>query len=166
MNKQDIYNFLKEKDIWHEITEHKAVFTINGLKDIDLPYIEYVAKNLFVRDDKKRNYYLITVKGDKQVNLKEFKEKHQTRALSFVSENELKTIMNLELGSVTPLGILNDKEKKIKLYIYAMTNYFFMDHTLVDPKVLQESRAILDYTINEYNNISTNDMQDEYESKL
>lgn len=47
-----------------------------------------------------------------------------------------------------------------------MTNYFFMDHTLVDPKVLQESRAILDYTINEYNNISTNDMQDEYESKL
>ena len=63
MNKQDIYNFLKEKDIWHEITEHKAVFTINGLKDIDLPYIEYVAKNLFVRDDKKRNYYLITVKS-------------------------------------------------------------------------------------------------------
>lgn len=123
MNKQDIYNFLKEKDIWHEITEHKAVFTINGLKDIDLPYIEYVAKNLFVRDDKKRNYYLITVKGDKQVNLKEFKEKHQTRALSFVSENELKTIMNLELGSVTPLGILNDKEKKIKLYI----DVFFQD---------------------------------------
>ena len=123
MNEQDIYNFLKEKDIWHEITEHKAVFTINGLKDIDLPYIEYVAKNLFVRDDKKRNYYLITVKGDKQVNLKEFKEKHQTRALSFVSENELKTIMNLELGSVTPLGILNDKEKKIKLYI----DVFFQD---------------------------------------
>lgn len=39
------------------------------LSNIEIPYPEYDAKNLFVRDDKKRNYYLITVKGDKRVLL-------------------------------------------------------------------------------------------------
>ena len=28
MNKQDIYNYLKENNIWHEITEHKAVYNL------------------------------------------------------------------------------------------------------------------------------------------
>lgn len=45
------------------------------LENIDLPYPEADGKNLFVRDDKKRNYYLITVKGNKKLNLKEFRKK-------------------------------------------------------------------------------------------
>lgn len=72
--------------IWHEITEHKAVYNMAELTDVALPYPEADAKNLFVRDDKKRNYYLITVRGDKRVDLKEFRHKYGTRALSFASE--------------------------------------------------------------------------------
>ena len=41
---------------------------------IKLPYPNASAKNLFIRDDKKQNYYLLTVKGDNKVNLKEFKQ--------------------------------------------------------------------------------------------
>ena len=89
MNKQEIYEFLKNEDITHEITEHKAVFNMAELSEIDIPYPEADAKNLFVRDDKKRSYYLITVKGDKRVDLKEFRQKNGTRALSFASENDL-----------------------------------------------------------------------------
>lgn len=69
MDKQEIYDFLEEKNIWHEITEHRAVYNMAELSQIDIPYPEADAKNLFVRDDKKRNYYLITVKGDKRVDL-------------------------------------------------------------------------------------------------
>ena len=87
------------------------------LKEIDIPYPEYDAKNLFVRDDKKRNYYLITVKGDKRIDLKEFRRKNETRPLSFASENDLLDIMNLKPGSVTPLGLLNDKNNKVLFYI-------------------------------------------------
>ena len=75
MNKQEIYDFLKNQNIWNEVTEHKAVYNMAELSEIDVPYPEADAKNLFVRDDKKRNYYLITVKGDKRVNLKELKKK-------------------------------------------------------------------------------------------
>ena len=117
MNKQEIYKFLNDKNIWHEITEHKAVFNMAELSEIDIPYPEADAKNLFVRDDKKRNYYLITVKGDKRVDLKEFRKNNNTRALSFASENDLMDIMNLIPGSVTPLGMLNDKEMKVKLFL-------------------------------------------------
>ena len=117
MNKEEIYNYLNNKNIWHEITEHKAVFNMAELSEIDIPYPEADAKNLFVRDDKKRNYYLITVKGDKRVDLKEFRKNNNTRALSFASENDLMNIMNLIPGSVTPLGMLNDKEMKVKLFL-------------------------------------------------
>lgn len=117
MNKQEIYDFIKSKNIWHEITEHKAVFNMNELSEIEVPYPEYDAKNLFVRDDKKRNYYLITVKGDKRVDLKEFRRQNNTRPLSFASEQELMSIMNLIVGSVTPLGMLNDKELKVAFYL-------------------------------------------------
>ena len=117
MNKQEIYEFIKAKNIWCEITEHEAVYNMEELSNLELPYPEYDAKNLFVRDDKKKNYYLITVKGDKRVNLKEFRAKHNTRNLSFASENDLGEILNLIPGSVTPLGLLNDKELKVHFYI-------------------------------------------------
>lgn len=117
MNKQEIYEFLKNEDITHEITEHKAVFNMAELSEIDIPYPEADAKNLFVRDDKKRSYYLITVKGDKRVDLKEFRQKNGTRALSFASENDLMHILKLTPGSVTPLGILNDDGRKVTFYL-------------------------------------------------
>ncbi len=117
MNKQEVYDFLEERGIWTEITEHKAVFNMEELDSVELPYPQYDAKNLFVRDDKKKNYYLITVKGDKRVNLKEFRKINQTRPLTFASEDDLLGIMKLTPGSVTPLGILNDDERKVKFYI-------------------------------------------------
>ncbi len=75
MNKEEIYNLLRRKNIWYEITEHQAVFNMKELENIDLPYKESDGKNLFVRDDKKKNYYLITMKGDKKIDLKEFGKK-------------------------------------------------------------------------------------------
>ncbi len=117
MNKQEIYDFIKDKNIWHEITEHKAVFNMAELAEIEVLYPEYDAKNLFVRDDKKRNYYLITVKGNKRVDLKKFRKNNVTRPLSFASEQDLMSIMNLIPGAVTPLGLLNDNELKVILYL-------------------------------------------------
>lgn len=117
MNKQDVYNYLKEHKIWFEVTEHKAVFSMGELSDVELPYPQADAKNLFVRDDKKNNFYLITVRGDKRVNLKEFRKQNGTRPLSFASEEELYNIMQLLPGSVTPFGILNDSERRVQFFI-------------------------------------------------
>ncbi|MBE6147965.1 MAG: prolyl-tRNA synthetase associated domain-containing protein [Firmicutes bacterium] len=117
MNKQDIYNLLKDNNLWHEITEHGEVYTMKDLSEIELPYPQCDAKNILVRDDKKINYYLITVKNDKRVDLKDFQNKYNTRRLSFASENDLLNILNLTPGSVTPFGLLNDEERKVQFYI-------------------------------------------------
>ena len=69
MNKQEVYKFLKQKNIWFEVTEHKAVYNMEEVAEIEIPYPKADAKTLFIRDDKKKNYYLITVKGSKRVNL-------------------------------------------------------------------------------------------------
>ena len=123
MNKQEVYDFLTSRGIEYEVTEHGAVFNMEEMSHVELPHPEADAKNLFVRDDKKRNYYLITVRGDKRVDLKKFREEHDTRPLSFASENDLMNLLGLIPGAVTPLGILNDSERKVE---------FFLDEELVN----------------------------------
>ena len=110
---------MKEKGIEFETVEHKAVFNMDELNTVELPHPEWEAKNLFVRNDKKRDYYLITVKGSKRIDLKEFRRKNGLRPLTFASEDDLLGIMKLSPGSVTPLGLLNDSERKVKFYLDA-----------------------------------------------
>ena len=117
--KQEIYDYLKENGIWHEITEHSAVFNMEELDAVELPYPDCDAKNLFVRDDKRRSYYLITVKGDKRVDLKEFRKTYGTKPLTFVKPDELVDILGLIPGAVSPFGLLNDAEKKVVFCIDA-----------------------------------------------
>lgn len=112
-------SYLDEHNIEYEITEHKAVFNMEELDSVDLPYPEWDAKNLFVRDDKKRNYYLITVKGEKRVDLKEFRKQNGLRNLSFASEADLMEYMRLIPGAVSPLGLLNDPEHQVQFYLDA-----------------------------------------------
>ena len=103
--------------VWHEITEHGAVYHMAELENVELPYPDRDAKNLFVRDDKRREYYLITVKGDKRVDLKQFRRDHGTRPLTFASPEELQEILGLIPGAVTPLGALNDQEGAVQVFI-------------------------------------------------
>ena len=117
MNKQEDLNHLNARNIKFEVTEHRAVFNMAEASSLDLPYSDEEAKNLFVRDDKKRNYYLITVKGDKKVNLKEFARQNNTRPLSFASETDLRNYLGLIPGAVTPLGLINDEQCKVQLFL-------------------------------------------------
>ena len=117
MNKQEVFALLRRESLWYEITEHQAVVTMEDLAKVPLPYPEADAKNLFVRDEKKRNYYIITVLANKRVDLKEFRNRFGTSKLSFASAEDLETILGLIPGAVTPMGLLNDEERKVKLFL-------------------------------------------------
>lgn len=117
MDKSETYQYLTAQNVTYEVTEHKAVLNMEELDSINLPYPELAAKNLFVRDDKKYNYYLITINGNKRVDLKQFRKRYGLRALSFASADEMFLIMGALPGSVTPLGILNDTECKVHFYL-------------------------------------------------
>lgn len=59
-------------------------------ENINLKYPKSDTKNVFLTDDKKSKYYLISLKSDKKIDIKEFKNKYDTRHLSFARENDLK----------------------------------------------------------------------------
>lgn len=117
LTKQEVIDLLDSKKIKYEIVEHPAVFTIDEMLECNLPHPEQIAKNLFVRDDKKQKYYLITCLEDKKINLKDFRNEHGTRPLSFASEDDLMAKMGVIRGAVTPLAILNNEDKDVIVFM-------------------------------------------------
>jgi Ala-tRNA(Pro) deacylase len=123
MDKQQTYDYLKEHGVEFEITEHPAVWNMDDVAQLEMPHPEADAKNLFVREDKTQNYHMITVKGDKRVDLKALRKSEGLRALKFASAEELAERLDLYAGAVTPLGLLNDKSRQITLYL----DSYFLD---------------------------------------
>jgi Ala-tRNA(Pro) deacylase len=96
------------------IHRHPAVYTVEESRNLrgDLPGAHI--KNLFVRD-KKRNFWLITVLEERQLDLKALKDRlNASGNLSFASQEYLKEILGVEAGAVTPLAVMNDKAGMVK----------------------------------------------------
>ena len=117
LGKEDIFKLLDDKGIDYERYDHHAIYDMEESAELNLPHPEAEAKNLFIRDDKHRHYYLITVQGAKRVDLKQFRNENGLRRLSFASEDDLKKYLGLTPGSVTPFGLLNDEECKVIFYL-------------------------------------------------
>lgn len=126
--KQDIYDLLDRLKIDYEAIEHEAVFTMDELTSCELPHKEYDTKNLFVRDDKHMNYWLITVRGNKKIDLKEFRKMMMARPIKFCDEGELYSKLGLTPGSVSPFGLLNDPFREV---MFVLDEDFFKDEALI-----------------------------------
>ena len=128
MEKQDIYDCLKALGVPYEVTEHGPVYDMRDLARVNLPHPDALAKNLFVRDDKRQHYYLITVRAGKQVDLKAFRRAHGTRPLSLADAPELHSMLGLKPGSVGPFGLLNGSA--------ALCVPLFLDEDFMEPPAL------------------------------
>ena len=112
----EILEVLDKLNIKYEIQEHKPAYTVDDLKDVFLNMEGIGCKNLFLKDAKK-NLFLYTLPEDKRADLKTLPEKINSKRLSFANENDLQTYLGLIPGAVTPLGIINDKEKKVTVVL-------------------------------------------------
>ncbi len=119
MDRTEILQYLKEGGIDYELIEHPPAFTIDDLDSFALPHGECVMKNLFLRDDKKREYYLVVTRKNRVSDLKTLRKTIGSRPLSFASEDDLHRFMGLTKGAVTPFGILNDEENRVHVIIDA-----------------------------------------------
>lgn len=66
---------------------------------------------------RKQNYYLITVKGEKRVNLKSFSEGAGDAEFKLCVSRGSDGALGLILGAVTPLGVLNDETRSVKVFL-------------------------------------------------
>lgn len=121
-----IYEILDELKISYEEISHKAVFTVEEANAIEEQINGVGCKNLFLTN-KKGKYYIYVLEDRKQANLKELQIFLNEKRLSFGKEEELNEILKLTKGSVTPLGIINDKDNLVTI---------LLDKDLIDKKIL------------------------------
>lgn len=65
MIKEDVLCLLDSQGICYDLAEHRPVYTIEEIDVLQLTNADYIAKNLFIRDDKKRQYFLLTVQKER-----------------------------------------------------------------------------------------------------
>ena len=150
----ELFELLNELNIKYEIISHKAVSTVEEAKHIENMIDGIGCKNLFLTD-KKGNYFLFTLHEDKKANLKELAKQLNVTKLTFASFEELKEILNLEPGSVTPLSIINDKDNKVVLVIDEdITTYKILVHPNTNTKTMsinyKDLEKIFNYTNHKY----------------
>ena len=92
----EVLNKLDELQIKYQLIKHIPIYTIEEANNLDIENKEYIVKNLFLRDDKKRNYYLVVIKNHKKVNLNDLMLKINSRRLSFASSDDLNKYLNLK----------------------------------------------------------------------
>ena len=122
--RQKVFDYLSDMNIDYEITEHPAVYTIEDMESINIDADNQIVKNLFVRDDKKKRYFLVSVQKDKHADLKALSAELNSRRLSFASESDLHEILGLDKGSVSPLGILNDADCRAEVVLDSDLRHF------------------------------------------
>lgn len=110
--------WLAANKVEYDLVEHEAVFTIDEMDKLDLGSRGIVVKNLFLRDDKGKRHFLVCERFDKRADLRALGE-HLGVKLSFASEERLQKYLGLEKGSVTPLGLMNDKNAAVEVVLDA-----------------------------------------------
>jgi len=100
------------------IAEHEAVYTVEQSARLhrDLPGAH--TKNLFLKDGTGR-YWLATIPADIRADLKRLPAAIGSKRLSFGSADELRSLLGVEPGSVTPLAAINDEAGRVAVVIDA-----------------------------------------------
>lgn|SRR3989338_7120253 len=113
----DIYAFLDQHGIAYQRFDHPAVFTCEQAQELRTPMPGKDTKNLFLRDEKGKRHFLVTVGHEKQVDIKALKTLFDVQKLSFASPERLKNHLGVDPGSVTLLGLINDPEHRVEVFI-------------------------------------------------
>ena len=108
---------LDELDIPFELVEHEPAVAME-LADKFIEGIEGVrTKTMFLTNRKKTEFYLLIMDDSKRLDMLRFKEIVSANQIKMASEKSLYEKMMLPPGTVSPFGLLNNKEKDIKVYI-------------------------------------------------
>ena len=69
-----------------------------------------------MKEKKSRRFYLVVISANKRIDLKALGSKLNNK-IKFANAEDLKKILDLEPGSVSPFGLINDKEHIVKVII-------------------------------------------------
>ena len=117
MDEQKVYDILGELKISYTKHEHPPVYTVDEAEQHWKNITGAHCKNLFLRNKKGKNHYLVIAKSEKRVNLKALTSRLGEDRLSFASPERMLRYLGLEPGAVSPFGLLNDRENAVVVVI-------------------------------------------------
>ena len=112
------YDLLDKLGITYERVDHEAAETMEACKAIDeILYPAVICKNLFLCNSQKTKFYLLMIRDDKKFKTKEISHQINSPRLSFAPAEYMEEYMDITPGSVSVLGLMNDKENHVKLLV-------------------------------------------------
>lgn len=112
-----VYGFLTENNIEIYGIDHDKADTMEICAEIEKTLGGDICKNLFLCNAQATDFYLLLMPGKKIFKTKFLSKQINSSRLSFGSGENMEKLLDIHPGSVSVLGLMNDKEKKVKLLI-------------------------------------------------
>lgn len=133
------YDLLDSLKIEYFRVDHEKTDTMEACAGIDKILGITICKNLFLCNRQKTKFYLLLMPGDKPFKTKELSKQIGSARLSFASAEDMEKYLNITPGSVSVLGLMNDKDGDVTLLIDedVLKDEFFGCHPLVNTSSLK-----------------------------
>ncbi len=112
-----VYDLLDQLEMDYYRTDHEPAGNMEACNEIDKVLDTVICKNLFLCTANKKKFYLLMMPGDKPFKTKILSRQIQTSRLSFAKPEYMKEYLDIEPGSVSIMGLMNDRENRVQLVI-------------------------------------------------
>ncbi len=112
-----VYGLLDRLGIDFNRIDHFEANTMEMCKAIDGMLDAVICKNLFLRNQQKTKFYLLMMPGNKKFKTKELSRQINSSRLSFGEAVYLERFLHITPGSVSVMGLMNDREDQVQLLI-------------------------------------------------
>lgn len=112
-----VYRFLEEISVPIYGLDHDEAQTMEICEKIEGTLGADICKNLFLCNAQATSFYLLLMPGKKAFKTKFLSKQINSSRLSFGSAENLERLLDITPGSVSVMGLLNDKNKEVKLLI-------------------------------------------------
>ena len=110
-----MYDLLDELHIDFQRIDHEVAMTMEACEEIDKALHATICKNLFLCNRQETAFYLLMMPGDKKFKTKELSKQLGVARLSFARESFMEELLDITPGSVSVMGLMNDRNKKVQL---------------------------------------------------
>ena len=112
-----VYDLLDSLGIEYLRTDHGYADTMEACNEIDKVLDVLICKNLFLCNRQKTKFYLLMMPGDKPFKTKELSSQINSARLSFASAEAMEEYLDILPGSVSVMGLMNDKKNAVNLLV-------------------------------------------------
>ena len=112
-----VYDMLDSLGIKYQRTDHEELNTMEKCDKVDKVLKATIVKNLFLCNRQKTSFYLLMMPGEKKFLTKDLSEQIGSARLSFADEASMEEFLDIKPGSVSVLGLMNDKNNNVQLLI-------------------------------------------------